>query len=257
MQSLSLKLKPFRDASFRPKLLVTTAILLFSTLSVMPLNASASPASWALHTFPSVRNSGSAASINAVSCSSNISCAAGGFTTDSNGDVQALVSTFDGHNWTDQQVATSLNGGGHAQVSAISCPSNSLCVAGGYFSRPNNTTGAFVSLYNGQTWNDQEVGNTLGGIGAAQLMAVSCASNTLCVAGGFYIDNSFNSQAFVSVYNGQTWTDHEIASSLNPGGDALVSSISCPTFSSPSRQCGQRHHSPSRGCSLLPKGRSS
>jgi outer membrane protein OmpA-like peptidoglycan-associated protein len=195
----------------------------------MPINALASPASWALHTFPSVRNSGSAALINSVSCSSNVSCAAGGFTTDSNGDVQALVSTFDGHNWTDQQVATSLNGGGHAQVSAISCTSNSFCVADGFFSRPNNTTGAFVSLYNGQTWNDLEVGNTLGGIGASQLTTVSCASNTLCVAGGFYVDNSFNSQAFVSTYNGQTWTDHEIASSLNPGGDAQVSAISCPT----------------------------
>jgi len=172
------------------------------------------------------------AAVNSVSCTSASFCVAGGYYQDSNGNEQAFVSVYNGTTWTDTEVAGALNTGSIGQILSVSCTSAAFCVAGGYYTNfSTSSQGAFVSVYNGTTWTDTEVGEGLGS-GNARVNSVSCTSATFCVAGGYYSASGYV-QAFVSVYNGTTWTDAEVAGALNAtNGQAQVLSVSCTSVSS-------------------------
>jgi hypothetical protein len=176
-------------------------------------------------------NQGGWSEVNSVSCTSANFCVAGGYYKDSNSKYQAFVSVFNGTNWTSSEVAGVLNATGtNARVSSVSCTSANFCVAGGYYSQ---TVGlyAFVSVFNGTTWTDTEVAGALNTVPFAYVSSVSCTSATSCVAGGTYRDSNTNQQAFVSVFNGTTWTDTEVAGALNTGGDARIKAMSCTSAS--------------------------
>ena len=147
--------------------------------------------------------------------------------------VAATVTTLD------SEIASSLNTGGVAGVNSVSCFSASSCVAGGFYVDASNKYQALVSVYNGTTWTDSEIAGSLNTGGNAGVNSVSCFSASSCVAGGGYVDASNEIQALVSVYNGTTWTDSEIARSLNTGGFAVVNSVSC--FSASSCVAGGRY----------------
>ncbi len=136
-----------------------------------------------------------------------------------------------GASWSDQTLAQQLNLGALAHVLTTSCVSSTFCVAGGTYTNASGAQ-AFVSLYDGSSWSDVSLGAALNLGGLAQVNAVSCVSPTFCVAGGQYEDASGGYQAFVSRYNGVSWTDGELGAALNGGGLAKVNAVSCvsPTF---------------------------
>lgn len=152
------------------------------------------------------------------------------------GSTQAFVSIFNGNTWSDIEVAGSLNFGSYASIQSLSCTSSASCVAAGSYTDGNGTPQAFVSVYNNGTWSDSEVAGALNVGNIASLNSVSCSSATFCVAGGSYGDASNNLQAFVSVYNGSTWSDHELAGLLNvttsASAIAAVNSVSCVSSTS-------------------------
>jgi outer membrane protein OmpA-like peptidoglycan-associated protein len=76
---------------------------------------------------------------------------------------------------------------------------------------------------------DHEVAGSLNAGNSAAVDSTSCTSLTSCVAGGVYTDASTHTQTFVSVYNGSSWTDREVAGVLNSGNHADISSASCAT----------------------------
>ena len=170
--------------------------------------------------------------INSVSCTSATSCVAGGQYEDSYGNYQAFVSVFDGTTWTNTELAGALNTGGFAGVYSVSCTSATSCVAGGSYKDSNDNPQAFVSVLSGTTWTDTEVAGALNTGGNASVASVSCTSATSCVAGGYYTDSNDIPQAFVSVFNGTTWTDTEVAGALNTRGTASVNSVSCTSATS-------------------------
>ena len=173
-------------------------------------------------------NTGGYALITSVSCSSPNFCVAGGNYQDSSGNSQAFVSVWNGTTWTDSRVAASLNNGGFASITSVSCSSSTFCVAGD----SSGNGQAFVSVWNGTTWTDSQVAAALyTGLGAG-ITSVSCSSSNFCVAGGNYKDSSGNGPAFVTVWNGTTWTDYEVAAALN-ARNASINSVSC----SPSTIC--------------------
>jgi len=188
----------------------------------------------ALNIGPSVN-----AKVNSVSCASSTFCVAGGNYFDDNNHSHAFVSVYDGTDWTDRQVAPDVFiSGGQASVISVSCASSTFCVAGGHFEDNSGYSYAFVSVFNGTSWTDREVAaatdnnHGLNQSGQASVISVSCASSTFCVAGGNYADGNQSDQAFVSVFNGSTWTDQEIANNrfntgLNKEGSAQVNSVSC------------------------------
>jgi len=177
-------------------------------------------------------NTGGRAWVNSVSCTSATSCVAGGSYKDSDGHYQAFVSVFDGTTWTDTEVAGALNTGGNAEIYSVSCTSATSCVAGGSYKDSNSKIQAFVSVLSGTTWTDTELAGALNTGGNAGVNSVSCTSATSCVAGGQYEDSDGNYQAFVSVFDGTTWTDTEVAGALNTGGSAVVYSVSCTSATS-------------------------
>jgi len=209
------------------KLIAATFVFFSTFLLAGPLSASATPTGWMDSEMVSSLNVGNNADVNSVSCTSSTSCVAGGYYTDGSNHAQAFVSVYNGSSWVDQELASSLNVGNHAAVSSVSCTSSTSCVAGGYYKDGSNHAQAFVSVYNGSSWVDQEVAGSLNVGNDAGLWEVDCTSSTSCVAGGQYKDGSGNYQAFVSVYNGSSWVDQEVASSLNVGGEAIVGTLSC------------------------------
>ncbi len=136
--------------------------------------------------------------------------------------------------WSDQEVAAALNigSGSFGGIGGVSCPTSSFCATGGAYKDSAGKYQAFVSTWNGSTWNDQEVAAALNVGGNAYVYAVSCSSATFCVAGGYYRDSANRYQSFVSTWNGSTWTSQEIAGALNLGGSSWAQAVSCvsPTF---------------------------
>ncbi len=66
--------------------------------------------------------------------------------------------------------------------------------------------------------------------GGAELVSLSCASSGNCAGGGFYLDGSHRTQAFVVSEENGIWrkaSEVRRSGALNVGGDAFVSSVSC------------------------------
>jgi hypothetical protein len=136
-------------------------------------------------------NSGDAAEIFSVSCSSAGNCAAGGFYTDSSTDIEAfVVGEHNGHwaNAIEVPGSAALNSGNDAEVFSVSCPSAGNCVAGGFYTDSSATFQALVaSERNGHWGNAIEVpGSGALNSGGAEVKSVSCTSVGKCGAAGIY-----------------------------------------------------------------------
>jgi len=183
-------------------------------------------------------NPGGFARVLSVSCGSAGNCAAGGFYSESEVNVQAFVASERNGRWGKAiQVPGSggLNAGGDAESLAVSCASAGNCAAGGFYTDGRPASQAFVvSERNGRWGKAVEVpgSGALNAGGSAEVVSVSCASAGNCAAGGFYTDGSLDIQAFVaSERNGRWGGAIEVPGSgaLNAGGDAGVNSVSCPS----------------------------
>ena len=170
---------------------------------------------------------GNGVQVNSLSCPSATFCAAGGIFIDENGQEHAFMAVFNGESWTDTEVAASLDEGGGASTSQVTCTSSTFCVAGGQYLDGNGVPQAFASVFNGVTWTDQEILGDLTGNGQLAINGISCASATSCVATGVYTDSNGSNQGFAASFDGATWTDSEIGGALNVGNAADVTSVSC------------------------------
>jgi len=85
---------------------------------------------------PATTNSGNAAWVTSVSCSSTGNCAAGGYYTVGLRIYQAFVVSQTAGVWGTPQLAvpTTTNSGGSAYVTSVSCSSAGNCAAGGSYS---------------------------------------------------------------------------------------------------------------------------
>jgi len=178
-------------------------------------------------------NGGGAATVNSVSCPSAGNCAAGGSYVDGSGHRQAYVSAEHAGVWgTAIEVPGTAhrNAGGFAQVYSVSCASAGNCAAGGTYTDASNVRHAYVVNEAGGVWGAAiDVRGTAYGHGA-RVNSVSCRGAGACVAGGFYVDGSSHSQAFVVMQHSGVWgraleVPHTAA--LNVGGSAYVASVSC------------------------------
>jgi len=180
-------------------------------------------------------NKGDAAA--SVSCASAGNCAAGGSYDHSCCHSQGFVaSQRDGRWGTAIEVPglRTLNAGGYAVVTSVSCGSAGNCAAGGsYWDRSDFQQGFVVSQRHGRWGTAIEVP----GLGAlnkgmiAEVLSVSCASAGNCATGGDYIDSTGQHvQGFVAVERDGRWgTAIEVPGlgALNKGGAAEVTTVSC------------------------------
>ena len=175
------------------------------------------------------------AGVNSVSCASAGNCRAGGFYTDSSGQEQALVVNETNGTWgTAIEVpgSATLNAGGSASVTSVSCASAGNCAAGGsYHIDSSSSLQAFVASETNGTWGAAiEVPGSGALGGSASVASVSCASAGNCAAGGSYTGTFNHVQAFVDSQKNGTWgaaIEVPGSASLNIGGMAQVNSVSC------------------------------
>ena len=215
----------------RSVLLITGLVALVA--SMVPV-ANASAASAAAQLVPGLEslNQGSNANVSSISCSSGGNCAAGGYYQDGSGNNQAFVANEVSGVWQGaQEVAKTHNTGGNAEVNSVSCSSDGNCVAGGYYVDNSGDHQAFVVDEVSGVWQGaQKVAGNLNGGGSAAVSSVSCSSDGNCAAGGYYLDGSFERQAFVAdEVNGAWQGAQEVAKTHNIGGSAAVNSVSCPS----------------------------
>ena len=189
-------------------------------------------------------NAGGSARILSVWCSAAGDCSAGGQyaskTVDGIATVQAFVVNETGGTWGEAAEVpgtAALNGGGYATVNSVSCTSAGNCSAGGSYTTSTPVTQAFIADETNGTWGKARAvpgSVALNKRGLAQINSVSCTSAGNCSAGGFYLDASFNTQAFVVSESGGTWgTATEIPGSAaldkgSPGAMAVAVSCGAP-----------------------------
>ena len=124
-----------------------------------------------------------------------------------------------------------LNAGGNAIVTSVSCGAAGNCSAGGQYTDSSGSQAFVVSQVNGTWGKAKEVPGTaaLNQGREAVVTSVSCASAGNCSAGGYYHDSSGRSQAFVVSQVNGTWGKAEEVpgtAALNTGNDA-INSVSC------------------------------
>ena len=128
----------------------------------------------------------------------------------------------------------SLNSGGMAVVSSVSCGSAGNCAAGGYYTDVALNGQVFVvSERNGRWGKAVEVpgSGALNAGGHARLLSVSCGSAASCAAGGYYWDRSRRAHTFVvSEKNGRWGQAIKVPGlgALHAVGGAVLS-VSCPS----------------------------
>jgi hypothetical protein len=192
--------------------------------------------------------------VNAVSCPSTGSCAAGGSYTDSSGNAQAFVVDERSGVWgkaIEVPGTAAFNLAGTAQAAGVSCPSgascqgvNSVscvstgnCAAGGEYTDDAGSDQAFVVDEKNGVWGDAvEVPGTaaLNVGGGGSVLSVSCASAGNCGAAGSYLDGSGTRQAFVVDETSGAWGSAievpgtaALNTAVHEDTGAAVNSISC------------------------------
>ena len=172
-------------------LMASLAVGAFSVpLGVTPAGATTSQ--WqTTASFPPLAN------LRAVSCapsaSTSTTCIAVG---DDQNNVPSIVTSDDGgSNWTNAKIPTGVIG-----LSAVACPTNSVCFAGG-------NPGILDSKDGGRTWSVDDSGFLTFGL--------SCISATECTAVG-------GSSTILKTTDGTTWSPQVPPSGLNS-----LASVSC------------------------------
>lgn len=118
-----------------------------------------------------------------VSCSSSSLCTAVGSYVDSGGTQRTLALRWASGSWSQQMLPGIPAGATSAQLSGVSCPTSTSCVAVGSW-----TDSAFVQhpyglSWNGTTWSVSSVVDPAGSVGAV-LSGISCSAPGTCTAVG-------------------------------------------------------------------------
>ena len=181
-------------------------------------------------------NTGGSALVTSVSCAAAGNCTAGGKYEDAAGHQQAFVVTETDGTWDpaiEVPGTATLNTGGNAETTSVSCSTAGNCSAGGAYEGASVQREAFVVTETGGRWGTAiEVPGTaaLNKSGNAEILSVSCAAAGNCTAGGDYEDAAFLSQAFVATETDGRWgTAIEVpgTADLNASGLAEITSVSC------------------------------
>ena len=177
-------------------------------------------------------NLGGDASVNSISCPAVNSCVAVGFYTDATQHHQAFIVEETNGTWgITQSVATTLNAGGDAVATTVSCAAAGSCVVGGRFEDSTLARHAFEVEETSGTWrNAIEIAGGLDAGGGGLVTSVNCVAVGTCALAGQYAPRVHQTEAFVMTESNGVWSKpQEVAGALNLGFDATISEVACPT----------------------------
>ena len=167
----------------------------------------------------------------AVSCSTTTSCIAVGQEDLYGGTTADYAATWNGKTWSLQSVPFPLGVTG-SQLAGISCKSATNCVAVGSSTTSDNQcsecgpTVAQADFLNGSTWTVEPTPNP-SGASDTNLLGVSCATTTACVAVGIY-GTTTSAGGLAEFWNGSSWSLQQFATPPSALA-ALGDSVSCTT----------------------------
>jgi hypothetical protein len=194
------------------------------TLSAAAMASAAPAATWTTQPTPGPSGPPDAA-LAGVSCVSTTFCMAVGgsdYGLDSTqttllGPVETSAERWDGSSWT---VIPTPTAGANPELEAVSCTSETFCVAVGQTGRTLDGAGfgvhdahALVEAWNGSGWRVQPT--PAGSVSESGLTGVSCSSSSLCVAVGVPVS---------VVWDGTGWKEIKLPAVRYRGE---LSAISC------------------------------
>jgi hypothetical protein len=168
--------------------------------------------------------------VTTVSCPAPGTCGIGGYYADTSGHRQAFVASEVSGTWRKaQQVpgTATLNAGGNASVTSVSCPAPGSCVAAGTY-RPKTGPGQLFVINEGAgQWKRaiQLPGSAklIAGNGSA-IGEVSCASATVCEVGGT-LQAKAASRGFIAGETSGRWNTMYV---VPDGSASTITALSCP-----------------------------
>lgn len=174
---------------------------------------------------PNLAPSGAVSSVlNAVSCTGAADCLAVGYYTDQNAMAWGLSEAWDGSTWTVVDSPRPVNGT-DVVLNGVSC-ATSACLAVGSYTNAQSVPVTLTESWSGSSWSIVDSPNPTGATSSG-LSAVSCPSDSACMASGSDIDSAGVEVTLAETWNGTGWS---ITPSPDPAGAraSSLAGISCP-----------------------------
>ena len=157
-----------------------------------------------------------------ITCPSETVCVAAGSYTTATNEV-SLAERWNGTSWSVQRTVDPA-GATTTKLHDVSCWISSTCTAVGY-AVVGSVRSAIAQRWDGSTWTLQSIPLPAGAL-ASQFNAVTCRSNTFCVAVGSYVDRSGRVTGLGAFWDGTSWSAPAIPSPAGIGGEYLTG-VSC------------------------------
>ncbi|HEX6489408.1 MAG TPA: fibronectin type III domain-containing protein [Candidatus Dormibacteraeota bacterium] len=200
------------------------ACVVLASIVLKPLAVGAG-ATWA--TQATVNPAGSAvATLNGVACLSPSWCMADGSSRVSGGGDVPLTELWT-TSWTTEAIANP-SGAINTELTGISCPTSTMCVAVGDYSTPSGWVD-LAEQWNGSSWAMQSIPAPAPD---AYLTGVNCPDSSFCMAAGYYDFPSGRTVgapiAGAAAWNGSTWSWLPVPLPAGTGG-SFLDGVSCTT----------------------------
>ena len=182
---------------------------------------------WAIQTTPNPAGA-TDSGLFGVTCA-RTTCTATGAWSRSSGDTMTLAERWNGTKWT-VQTTPSPAGAYISELTGVSCPSASVCVAAGYHQSDTGASKTLAERWNGTTWAIQTTATPSGATGSG-LATVSCPAVNACTAVGGYNTANGDTMTLAEAWNGTKWTVQTTANVTGTTASEL-DAVSCPVLSS-------------------------
>lgn len=174
---------------------------------------------WTIVPSPNPTAFGDVGSLNAVACSTLSRCVAVGSYESETGYQQTLVEENRGQGWV---LMPSPNTSGYEdnRLSAIACPSQSLCIAVGWHGATGGKEQPLIERDSGSGWT------IVSATGVGRLSGIACLGVTWCVAtgGNFAISSEITEQPIIEEMADGAWTVAGTSQAIGTLGG-----VACPT----------------------------
>jgi len=172
-------------------------------------------------------NTGGDASVTAISCFTAGECGVSGYYTDSSG-LQSFVGSQVGGTW-DGSMQLPGSESSFGEPVTESCPGFARCTIGGFLTDVHGNEQPYVDDQGPSfDWRaDPSLTGEPSTGGSARVTSVSCKTAGNCTAGGWYSDDGRQGAFVADEVNGAWHAAGIVAGSLNKGGNAQVSQVSC------------------------------
>lgn len=165
--------------------------------------------------------------LTGVSCPTATFCVAAdpadGFAPNSSAEAPE-VEVWNGTTWTAQSLpqAPTLPG----WVTAVSCASESSCVAVGYYEPAGKPNGMLAEVWNGSTWKASVIPQVTTGDQDGTLTSVSCFAGGCIAVGNWTSGDGAVEMPLAEHWNGKTWTEQTLPA-VPQGTSTDLRGVSC------------------------------